>query len=297
MVCNHCGNQMKENAKFCAACGSKVIINQNPVQASGMGGSIQNVQNTSKGPKKKRGMGCLIVLVFVLGLLGVGGYFVANVFGLLPPKNLGVTYTEADYQSALAKIGTDIVFEGKSGDALRAYTKQLKKEGTKFPIDDFVWNHSDYQRKRFEFTSQEATAFLNEIAPGFWWFEKQQIKVLPNGIIEASGTGLFRKALQDLYPDLIEDIPIPIIEKVNLYAKGRISIRENNLDLNAESFSTGGIAAISATDLNQNADYFEALYQSVPGLVIHSLEVKNNGNIAVDALIPQKTEVIRRRNE
>lgn len=297
MLCNHCGNQMNENAKFCVACGYKTANGQRPVKASVMEGSTRNSQKTSKGPKKKRGMGCLVVLVIVLGIIGVVGYFAANVFGLLPPKNLGITYTEADFQSALAKIGTEIVFEGKSGDELRAYTKQLKKEGTKFSIDDFEWYHSDYQRKQFELTSQEATAFLNEIAPGFWWFENQQIKVLSDGTIEASGTGLLRKALNDLHPHLIGVIPIPIFERVNLYAKGRISINENNLYLNAESFSIGGIAAVSATDLNQNAHYFEALYKSVPGLVIHSLEVKDNGNIAVDALIPQKIEGRRRSNE
>jgi hypothetical protein len=194
----------------------------------------------------------------------------------------------------MAKIGTQVKFEGKSGAALKTYTDQLKKDGTKLPIDEYIWKHSDYQEKKFELTSAEATALLNEIAPAFWWFEGQQVRTLPGGKIEASGTLLLEKAIDDLYPEMREEIPIPVFEQVNLYAKGKISIVENKLDLDADEFQTGPIEGISADTLNENAEVFEALYTSVPGLIIHSLKVNSSGNIEVSALIPQVTEIIRR---
>jgi hypothetical protein len=60
-------------------------------------------------PKKKR-HGCLITTVIVLGLIllgcvGVGVY----AFALSKPKDLGVTYTEADYQSAITKMGIQVI--------------------------------------------------------------------------------------------------------------------------------------------------------------------------------------------
>jgi len=39
--------------------------------------------------------------------------------------------------------------------------------------------------------------------------------------------------------------------------------------------------------------YFEALYTSVPGLVIHSLEVNDQGNFEVSALIPQTATITK----
>ena len=46
--------------------------------------------------------------------------------------------------------------------------------------------------------------------------------------------------------------------------------------------------------LNENADYFAVLYTSVPGLVIHRLEVTGDGNFAVEALIPQTTVISKK---
>ncbi|MBP7401262.1 MAG: zinc ribbon domain-containing protein [Clostridia bacterium] len=245
-------------------------------------------------PKKKRRTGCLILVLVAVAVLGAAVWFALSLFGVLKPRDLGVRYTPKDVQSAMDKIGTEVTFEGKSGDALAALSKDYKKSGEKLAVEDYVWTHSDYQEKSFTLTSAEATALLNEIAPAFWWFEDQQIRVLPGGRIEASGTGLLEKALDDLYPELREEVPFPVFEKVNLYARGEISITENRLELDADEFRTGPIEGVSADKLNENADLFEALYTSVPGLVIHSLEVTQDGQIAVSALIPQKTEITRK---
>lgn len=342
MFCPKCGKQLEDQAKFCEGCGQDMAQSVTqpvptpepaPIPAPNVApyaapyaAQYAQAQNAPapmnyQPVKKKKHIGGWIALIIILAIVGAAGWFAASFLGVLGPKNLGVTYTEKDFQSAMAKIGTQITFEGKSGgalgtdsqqviamakigtqialagnsgDALRTYSRQLKEDGTKYPIADYTWTHSDYQEKSFTLSSAEATAFLNEIAPAFWWFEDQQIHVLPGGMIEASGTALVKKAIEDLIPDLTEQIPIPMLEKVNLYAKGTISIKENKLELGADTFMTGPIAAIPAKTLNDNAMYLEFLYKSVPGLIIHSLTVNMNGGIDVSALIPQKTVIVRK---
>jgi len=320
MYCQNCGSEIPDQVLFCTQCGARTAAPQNP------GGSSvaapdqtavtspqppppNNTQplyppqayvqqpfpvNDTPSPRKKKKKGCLIVLIILLVILAALGFLAASLLGLFGPKDLGVTYTEADYQSALDKIGTDITFDGMQGDDLRSYTRQIKKDGTKLEIDDYTWEHSNFQEKSFELTPAEATALLNEIAPGFYWFENQQIQIGRDGQVEASGTLLLNKAMNDFYPELKSKVPFDVFPRVNLYAKGGISISENDLTLSAETFKTGPIEGISATMLNENADYFAVLYTSVPGLVIHRLEVTDDGNFAVDALIPQTTVISKK---
>ncbi len=71
------------------------------------------------GPKKRKGRGCviaLLVLLVLVVLLFVGSMlFVKNA---AKPKDLGVTYTEADYWSAMAKAGVAVneVPDGETWD-------------------------------------------------------------------------------------------------------------------------------------------------------------------------------------
>lgn len=246
-------------------------------------------------PRKKKRTGCLIAIIILLILLLAVAGLAAMVFGLFGPKDLGVDYTEADYQSAMTKIGTVIIFDGLEGDALRAKTLELKADKTEYLIDDYDWQQADFQRRTFELTPEEATALCNEIAPAFYWFEQTQVDILPGGAVEASGTLRLRKALQDHYPDLMDEVPFPVFRKVNLYASGGIEISENNLDLAPDTFRTGPIEGISTKMLDENAHYFEPLYTSIPGLIIHSLEVTEDETFAVDATIPQRITVTRRQ--
>lgn len=334
MYCQKCGQPLEDHVLFCQKCGTRVLPPQNaaivtnaiPVSAASpvppaapaamaptgaplaavasvaasapVAAPIVPLAPTAAEPpkkKKKKPVGCIVTLsILLIVLLGIG-WFIASIFGLFGPKDLGVHYTEKDYQSAMAKIGTQVTFDGMTGDELRDYTKDLKKSGKKLSVNDYTWTHSDFQEKHFELTPNEATALLNEIAPGFFWFQSQQIKVLSNGDVEASGTLLLQKALTDLYPEYKDKAPYNAISKLNLYAVGSIEITENKLTLDTKDFKAGPIIPVSAQMLNDNASYFEALYTCVPGLVIHSLKVNDQGNFVVDALIPQKT-VITEKN-
>ena len=241
--------------------------------------------------KKKKPIGCIVTLSILLVLLLVLGWFIASIFGLFGPRDLGVRYTEKDYQSAMAKLGTEVSFNGMSGDELRNYTKDLKKSGKQLSIDDYTWTYSDFEEKSFELTPDEATALLNEIAPAFVCFEDAQVKVLANGDVEASGKLLLKKALDVYYPEYKDTAPYNLITDVNLYALGSLEIHENVLTSDTKKFNTGPIGVIPTQTLDDNASYLEVLYTSVPGLVIHSLTVNDEGNFVVDALIPQTTVI------
>ena len=316
MYCQNCGSQVPDKAQFCAQCGARTDVAgpadpaaapfdpkmqpgaQQPAPGYNQAYQQATIQQPAPvaGPRdrKKKKKGCLIAVIVLLIILAAMGLLAASLLGIFGPKDLGVTYTEADYQSALDKIGTDITFDGMQGDDLRSFTRQIKKDGTKLEIDDYTWEHSDFHDKSFELTPAEATALLNEIAPGFYWFEDQQIRIGSDGLVEASGTLLLNQAMDDFYPELKKKVPFDVFPRVNLYAKGGISIIENDLSLSAQTFRTGPIEGISTAMLNENADYFAVLYTSVPGLVIHRLEVTGDGNFAVEALIPQTTVISKK---
>ena len=308
MFCRNCGQSLPDSAMFCKYCGTKtnkvnppgsvtaaaaptvvkpaVTVQSAPIAAK----PIPAVQPVIK--KKKHNHVALWISLSILLILLLGaGYLIASLFGVFGPKDLGVRYTEKDYESALTKIGTQITFDGMTGDELRDYNKDLKKSGKELAISDYTWEFSDYQEKNIELTPEEATALLNEIAPGFFWFEDQQVKVLKDGSVEASGTLLAKKAINELYPDLKDQIPVSIPDKLDLYAIGGISIEENALTLHATEFKSGIISPVSVQTLNDYASYFEVLYTCVPGLVIHSLEVNDEGNFVISALIPQTATI------
>ena len=75
-LCSYCGNPIKADAKFCDNCGAKVEEqeNQNTVaqelphtQAQGQNQAVQTPPAAR--PPKKKGIGCLIVVLVVLGIL------------------------------------------------------------------------------------------------------------------------------------------------------------------------------------------------------------------------------------
>lgn len=316
MFCRNCGQSLPDNTIFCTNCGTKTAslnraaskaeaVNAPPVsiqqptafRPGAVSPSVVPNPNVTLNPvikkKKKKHVALWISLTILLVILLGAGCLIASLFGVFGPKDLGVKYTEKDYQSALTKIGTQTTFDKMTGDELREYNKDIKKSGTKLAISDYNWEFSDYQEKNFELTPEEATALINEIAPGFYWLEDQQVRILKDGSVEAAGTLLAAKAINELYPELKDLIPISVPEKLGLYAAGGISIKENVLTLDAKEFKSGIISPVSAQTLNENALYFEALYTSVPGLVIHSLEVNDQGNFEISALIPQTATITK----
>jgi hypothetical protein len=185
MQCTQCGAENVPEAQFCTSCGTPIASARvAPVPISPQPAPLQQVAYaappaaatqpvyppqqpyapqpayppqqpytpvaqpvvaTAPAPRKKRG--CLVtalVLIGVMLLLCGAAAFAAT--ALLKPKDLGVSYTEADYQSAVTKLGiqvtdtvpnlpvekTKIVYKGK---------KQVKTRLTSAEVSAAVSMH------------------------------------------------------------------------------------------------------------------------------------------------------------
>jgi hypothetical protein len=234
----------------------------------------------------------VLLVVFVLILASVSWVYAS--FSLFGPKDLGVSYTHADYVSALEKTGIQIEFEGMTGEELEEYKKNVEKQS----IHDYNFEFSDYERKEFTLTKEEATALLNEIAPGFWWFDNLQVKVLPDGTMEGSSTADIKRLKTDLYSDVAGDVPIPLPDSLNIYSKGRVSVTNNQLSGDPETFYLGAVplpgSYMDKESVSVMEEYFPRIYTVVPGLEITSLTSNSNGEFVFDGVVPQKVSVTKK---
>jgi len=309
MTCKHCNYQMDDKAAFCPNCGAPAApaaAQQPAVHTQPPAYAQQPVYAQQPAPQKKKGKGCLIALIIALVLVAAAVIFVLSILGVFGPKSLGVSYTEADYTSAVSKMGLDITFEGMSGDELREYTEEIKESGEQLDFTDYDFTFSDYEQKTFTLTQEEATAFLNELAPAFYWYKDHQIRITDDGLIEASGTLRLKYALTNYLPGALDDAQVPdvlknivVLDTVNVYTRSDLSIRNNAVSERAESLKAGPVELtdiFSSSDLAYGEDVVaDTIFDKVPGLEIYSLYVNSDNEIAVDALIPQTVEITKKR--
>lgn len=251
----------------------------------------ENVVSIKQKPKKK---GLIITLSVIFILVLVGGYFVLKTLGVFPPKDIGISYTEKDFASVVEKTGINISVDGKSNEQTRDFLKDAKNNGEKHYLKDYDIVYSDFERKEFVLNSQEATAFINEVSPSLYCISNQQVKINKDGTVESSGTLHLKKAIEDFYPEMKESINFPLPDKVNLYIKSKIEIKDNSLSLDPEIFEAGSIKAVTPKMVKDNANFAEAIYKSMPGVMIYSFEVTDNGELAIDAQIPQKIIITKK---
>lgn len=139
-------------------------------------------------PKKRRGCAITIVLiVFLLCACCCGGGFALSL--LTKPKDLGVTYTEADYWSAVAKSGVD--FSGlESGRDPSA--QQVAYEGS-IPIDA-------------TFTAAEMSALVSYSHMSGWPVHDAQIRFNGGNNLEVSGRASYGGVDYVFYVDADADV-------------------------------------------------------------------------------------------
>ena len=309
MNCPKCGTPSTGDNQFCINCGASLVqappppqqqpvytappAPQQPVYAP----PPQSYQPAyagmpMKAPKKKKHIGRWIALILLLAVVGAVGWFIGTL-SLFGPKDLGVDYTMADFNNAMAKTGIKINFNNMSDAELEQFKADLK--GKKLNIDDYNWEFTDYQRKTFALSPSEATALLNEIAPNFWWFDNLQVNILPDGTMEGSSTADIKRLKTDLFSDVADQIPIPLPDKVNIYSKGVVSITDNTLTGNPEKFNVGPLPLpdqfMTPDSVDTIASYSERIYTKIPGLEINSLGADADGNFAFDGVIPQSVTI------
>ncbi len=286
---------MSENAKFCNECGAVANPNAAVVQAPQQT-PVPPIQPSIK--KKKhtgRWVTLAILLLIVCGVLWFVGTITGNILGIIPikPKDLGVRYTAADYASAIQKTGIAVTYNGKTGQDLEQYKKTLGNKSLN--INDYNWQFTDFQPKSFTLTPAEATALLNEVAPGVFWFKNIQVNVLPDGTMAGSSTVNVAKLKKELLSDVASQIPIPLPDSVNIYSKGNLSIHSNVLTASPQEATIGSIGLPKQYMTPQTAatasPYLQRIYTVIPGLQINDLKANANGTIQFDGVIPQKVTV------
>ncbi|MDD2262373.1 MAG: zinc ribbon domain-containing protein [Clostridia bacterium] len=306
MYCKNCGAQYTAQDRFCQSCGAPVEVQQQPQQMPPLQQQPPLQQNQYAPmnqqmmmPPKKKHTGLKVFLAFIIIIgLAVGAFliFKPNI-RLFGPKNLGVKYTQMDYQSALAKTGINISFNGLTGQALQDFKDDSKNQ--ELNIEDYNWEFSDYQQRTFTLSPQEATALLNEIAPDFFWFDDVQVKINPDGTMEGSSRLNVDKILDELFPDLKDEIPSELStllpSSVNIYSSGTVSIQNNQLTGNPDVFKIGPVNLpeeyMTDESIEIMGDVFSRIYTIIPGLEIYSLGSDANGNFVFDGLIPQTVNV------
>ena len=300
MFCSKCGIQISEAEKFCPSCGTPAEAAPAPTQAQPqtqpetIAPEVQPVQQAAPVPalkKKKRHIGRWVTLTVLTVIVGTVLYLIGTIYWF-PPKDLGVRYTQADIDSAFAKVRIERSFNGMTGKELEEYLDKHKNEKMSVDDDDLVY--SDYRQDSFALTQEEATAFLNSIAPGAFWFRNIQVRVNDDGTVEASARFDFKRADEDLFGSVADKIPFPIPGGwVNTYASCILEIFDNKAPSSPDSSATIKVGLLTVPDnlltpknIDTVNDYATNIYKFVPDLVVNALYVDENGLIVFDGYYP-----------
>jgi hypothetical protein len=225
-----------------------------------------------------------VVLIIVL----VAGYFgfvpgVSNLFGSNKPVNLGTTYSQQDYNSAVAKSGVQYL---NNVNNLSLETGQKVYGPPKTVVADF--------------TASEALAILNDKvhAPNFP-LKDFQLRVNTDGTTEIAAVMMLDKfnayattrgATNEGIQQVLDGIKkAGIVEKeIPVYMKGDAAIVNGQLNFDATSLKIGRLP-ISADILNNNAqniiDYFNKHESDIPGFSVKNATVVN-GKIHFEGTLP-----------
>lgn len=231
-------------------------------------------------PKAAKRTSLWVVLLIAAGALGAVFFCIGGVFGLFKPLDIGVMYTDADYKSAIEKTGIKVTFEGLTELNNQWYDK-----------DEYKISYSDFQHRVFELNSKEATALLDNIAPGIFWLDNVQLNVSQDGATEGSFTVNIKK-LKVSVPSVSEvELAIPLPEKTNIYFSGEISIKDNEFDIVPKDVKIGFFQFpkqyLTDENINLTEQYLSEVFKTIPGLDINKFE-QRAGKFYFDGVIPQR---------
>ena len=237
-------------------------------------------------------LGLLLVLIFAA--LAYVFYSVS----LAGPTDLGVRYSESDYQLALAKTGVLVRFQGISDTETAAFLKDNRNN--KLMLSGYEITYSNYVQRSFELTPQEATAMANEFLPMFSPFSNVQLAVPANGKLSASFRIYVEKLRQELLPELIGSTRPAILSRLlpsylNVEISGPAFIIQNSQMVQREQLDVVKVGAVSLRPFIGNTDrsirdvytsYAERIYRMVPRLRIQSLRLNERGNFEFSGTLP-----------
>lgn len=216
MQCAQCGMENVEGSQACSNCGAPLAAPAQPgyppQPAAGYTpqpqpgyappqyppqqpyGAPQQpaAMPPAQAPKKKHG--CLVAAFVVLAvvLLGCAG-LAWGLTGMFKPKDLGVSYTEADYQSAVTKLG--IVVEDKAPN---------------LPVEQTKMVYSGKKKVNVKLTSAEVSAAvsMHHRSPR-WALSDVQILLGDNNQFQMSGYASYNGQKYGFYADLTAVLASP----------------------------------------------------------------------------------------
>jgi hypothetical protein len=218
MKCTQCGAENIAGAQVCAACGTPLGgVGQPsdpaaayppaygapapapggyapPAYAPQPGYAQQPVVAPPEPPKKKKRHGCLITtaIVLVVILLGCGAAaFALTTFG--KPRDLGVSFTEADYQSAVSKLGI-----------------QVTDTAPDLPVSQTKMVYRGKKKVSVKLTSAEVSAAvsMHHRSPN-WVLQDVQILLGDNDQFQMSGYAMVAGRRYPFYADLTAQLAGP----------------------------------------------------------------------------------------
>lgn len=225
----------------------------------------------------------VVIIVLVLGYLGfVPG--VSNLFGSNKPKNLGVTYTQADYDSAHLKDGTTHTIIPSSSS----------------PQGSIIFSGS--HPVNAVYTQAEITALFNDRQWEYYPLKNIQIRINADNTEEISGTVItsrlkgYAEALNlvgsnqaaiDKYLNLIPGNPA-------FYAKGTVEV-ENGQIVNTDitDFKIGNLTLTKQVQDNLQGIISHAYTEmaAYPGFEMTTLQF-SNGEVKFVGALPDSARVI-----
>jgi hypothetical protein len=226
----------------------------------------------------------IVIGVIIVVVVLVGGYFgfvpgVSNLFGSNKPRDLGVTYTQADYQSGRAKTGT-IVTDLPSN----APPQQSIKYSGSHPVN-------------VTFTQAEFNALLNNHPWKYYPLKDCQLKLNADGTAEFSAilltsrlkdyalsTGVSNDSMKILN-DYISKVP----GNPTIYTKGKVSIINSQIINTDVSELQIGKLSIPVDQIQNNQGSLissaQQQMQAIPGFSCKTFKIEN-GQVKFEGTLP-----------
>jgi len=226
-----------------------------------------------------------LVIVVLLGVVALGylGFVpgLSDVMGSNKPRDLGITYTASDLNSANSKLGVTI--------------KTLPP--TENGIDSL--SRSGQQQVTASFTSAELTALFNDHSQKWKYYPIKdiQVKIGDDGTIEMSGVLLVNR-----FKGLADALEIPeggrsqirpylsyVSSNPSIYIKGRLSVANNVVQSDITEIQIGRFS-VGGDQLQGIQPVIEQFIQDrADGRIIHINSASfSNGKANIDVLIPQE---------
>lgn len=270
MRCSRCGTDYDPADKFCKGCG-RAIVHFSETDGEQPGTEPSALETDKRSLNRIKRLKTISASIVIVALLAVLFAQVAPDIlksAGLTPKDLGVKWTNADYDSILKKTGV-------KADDPPAGADRSKYEDLYTGNKDIDWT----------LTESEITAWLNkETHPGYWPFDNMQFKIYPGNVIEASMS--LNPTLIMTWPEVMDNMPLDIKNflshlpfDIPLYVKGKVSFTgPRQVDIHLSQAVAEGF---SFPDL-ENSDQVNQIMENIINSYLGKIEQVNVSGFTTD---------------